>query len=209
MNLDNNSCLNKCKVDTGVDHNLLPIGVYKYLCGNVDKLAKTIDRSVRLVAYNNTEIKEYGTCYITVQFKTKRLETKFFVVDQTTTLIGLIDSIRLGLIMVNCFDNLSSVSNNDESKVENCDNNDYFTGKTDMKFQDILVSDHFKTLILTEYRELFSGNGKPDGKIKITLKSNAVPYVAPVRRVAHSLQDPLKNRIRQTGTTRSYRSTGY
>ena len=53
MNLANNSSLNKCKVDTGVDSNLLPIGVYKYLRSNVNKLAKTVDRSVRLVAYNN------------------------------------------------------------------------------------------------------------------------------------------------------------
>ena len=76
----------------------------------MEKLAKTIDRFIRLVAYNNMEIKQYGACYITVQFKTTRLETKFFVVDQTTTLIGLIYSIRLGLITVNCFDSLSSVS---------------------------------------------------------------------------------------------------
>ena len=100
MNLGNNSCLYTCEVDTGADGNMLPIGVYKHLGGNVGKLAKTIDRSVRLAADNNTDIKQYGTCYITVQFKTKRPETKFFVVDQTTTLIGLINSIRLGLIMV-------------------------------------------------------------------------------------------------------------
>ena len=68
MNLGTKSRL-KCKVDTGVNDNLLPIGVYKCLGGIVDKLAKMIDRSVRLVAYNNMEIKQYGTCYITVQFK--------------------------------------------------------------------------------------------------------------------------------------------
>ena len=136
MSLGTKSCLNKFKVDTGADGNLLPIGVYKHLGGNVDKLAKTIARSLRLVEYSNTEIKQYGNCYITVQFKAKRLETKFFVMDQTTTLIGLIDSIRLGLIMVICFDSLSSVSNNDESEVENCDSNDYFTGRTDVKCQD-------------------------------------------------------------------------
>ena len=90
------------------------------------------------------------------------------------------------------FDSLSSVSNNDESEIENHDNNDYFTGKTDMKCQYKLMSDHFKMVIPTEYRELFSGIDKLDGEIKITLKSNAEPYVAPVRRVAHSLQEPLK-----------------
>ena len=50
--------------------------------------------------------------------------------------------------MVNCFDSLSSVSNNDESEIENLDNNDYFTGKTDVKFQDKLVSGYFKMGIL-------------------------------------------------------------
>ena len=94
--------------------------------------------------------------------------------------------------MVYCFDSLSSVSNNDESEFEDCDNNDYFIGKTDMKCQDKLVSDHFKTVILTEYRELFSGIGKLGGEIKITLMSNAVSFLAHVRRVAHSLQEPLK-----------------
>ena len=119
MNLGTKSYLNKCKVDTGVDGNLLPMVVYKHLGGNVDKLAKIIDTFVRLVAYNNMEIKQYGTCYIAVQFKTKRLERKLLVVDQTNTLIGLNDGIRLGLSMVNCFDSLSSVSNNDESQVGN------------------------------------------------------------------------------------------
>ena len=111
--------------------------------------------------------------------------------------------------MGNCFDSLTSVSNNDESETENHDNNDYFTGKTDLKCQDKLLSDHFKMVILTEYRELFSGIGKLDDEIKITLKSNMVQYVAPMRRVVHSLQEPLKKRIRQTGTTRSYCFTEY
>ena len=148
-----------------------------------------------MVAYNSTEIKRHGTCYIMVQFKTKRLERKFFVVDQTITLIGLTDSIRLGLIMVNCFDSLSSVSNNDENEIENCDNNDYVTGKTDVKCQDKLVSDYLKMVTLTEYRELFSGIGTLDGEIKITLKSDIVPHLAPMRRVVHSLQEPLKKEL--------------
>ena len=53
MNLGNNSCLNKCKVNTGAYGNLLPIGVCKCHGSNVDKLAKTVDGSVRLIAYNN------------------------------------------------------------------------------------------------------------------------------------------------------------
>ena len=133
-NFGTKSCLNQCKVDTVVDGNLFPIGVYKHLGGNVCELAKSIDKSMRLIVYNKTKIRQYGVCHIMVQFKTKQLEAKFFVVDQTTVLIGLSDSIRLGLIMVNCFNSLHSVST-DEIEVDYHDNNNYFTGKTDMKCQ--------------------------------------------------------------------------
>ena len=105
-----------------------------------------------------------------VQFKTKQLEATFFVVDHTTMLIELSDSIRPDLIMINCFDSLNSVSNN-ENEANNHDSIDYFTGKTDVKCQDKLASDHFKAVILNEYKELFSGIGKLDGEINITLKA--------------------------------------
>ena len=49
--------------------------------------------------------------------------------------------------------------------------------------------------MLDEYKELFSGIGKPKGEINITLKPNVVPYVVPVCRVAHSLQEPLKQEL--------------
>ena len=45
-------------------------------------------------------------------------------------------------------------------------------------------------VILNEYKEPFQGIGKLAGEIKITLKANAIPYVAPECRVAHSLQEP-------------------
>ena len=99
--------------------------------------------------------------------------------DQATSHIRLSDSIRLGIVIVKCFDSLNSVSN-DENEVNNHDNNDYFTGKTGVKCQDKLASDPFKTVILNEYKELFSGIGKLDGEINITLKANAVLYVTPV-----------------------------
>ena len=39
-----------------------------------------------------------------------QLKLLFFIVDQTTTLIGPRDSIKLGLIMVNCFDSMKHVA---------------------------------------------------------------------------------------------------
>ena len=73
MNLGTNFCLNQCKVDTGVNGNLLAMSIYKCLGGNMCELAKSTDKSARLEAYRNTEIKQYGVCHIMVQFKTKQL----------------------------------------------------------------------------------------------------------------------------------------
>ena len=69
-----------------------------------------------------------------------------------------------------------------------------FVGKPDKKCQDKTNSDHFKLVILNQYKELFQGIRKL-GEINITLKPNAIPYVAPVHRVAHSLHEPLKKEL--------------
>ena len=45
--------------------------------------------------------------------------------------------------------------------------------------------------IKREYKVLFTGIGNMNTTIYIKLKDNAVPYVAPIRRVAHALQEPL------------------
>ena len=47
-----------------------------------------------------------------------------------------------------------SLMSNLQFMIVNCDNNDYFTGKTDVKCQDKLAPDHFKTVILNEYHSL-------------------------------------------------------
>ena len=45
--------------------------------------------------------------------------------------------------------------------------------------------------IKCEYKDLFTGTGNMNTTIDINLKDNAVLYVAPIRRVAHALQEPL------------------
>ena len=54
------SCLNQCKIDTGADGNLCPVSMFKQLGDNMAELRETIDKTMRLVAYNDTEIKQYG-----------------------------------------------------------------------------------------------------------------------------------------------------
>ena len=77
MTLGPISFFNQCKVDTGADRNLLPINVYKGIGGNMRELTRVVVKSVRLVMYNNTEIKQYDVCYITVQFKRTTIEPNF------------------------------------------------------------------------------------------------------------------------------------
>ena len=43
-----------------------------------------------------------------------------------------------------------------------------------------------------DYKDLFTGIGNMNTVIDIKLKDNAIPYVAPIRRVAHILQEPLR-----------------
>ena len=56
-------------------------------------------------------------------------------------------------------------------------------------------SDEFSIKIKCEYKGLFTGIGNMKTVIDIKLKEGAVPYLAPIRRVAHALQEPLRLEI--------------
>ena len=53
-------------------------------------------------------------------------------------------------------------------------------------------SDDFSIKIKHDYKDLFTGIGNMNTVIDIKLKEGAVHYVAPIRRVAHALQEPLR-----------------
>ena len=50
----------------------------------------------------------------------------------------------------------------------------------------------FSVKIKHDSRDLFTGIGNMNTVIDVKLKDNAIPYVAPIRRVAHALQEPLR-----------------
>ena len=57
------------KVDTGACGNLLPVNLYKQIAeskAKVNFLCSTIGHSVNLMAYNNKQIKQLGTCVLRV-----------------------------------------------------------------------------------------------------------------------------------------------
>ena len=63
------------KIDTGADGNLMPIKMFTVLFPRVslDALSRTINKEVTLFAYNNTPIKQFGTCSVRLGFKNKSL----------------------------------------------------------------------------------------------------------------------------------------
>ena len=91
------------KVDTGADGNLMPITMFTKLFPKIslDALGKTIESGVTLYAYNNTPIKQFGTCSVMLKFKGKSGVCKFYVVEHNTVILGITDSERLGLVRVN------------------------------------------------------------------------------------------------------------
>ena len=101
--ISQNSSKQVFKVDMGADGNLMPITMFMKLYPKIslETLTKTIDKVIMLYAYNNTPIKQYGTCSVKVSFKDKQKICKFYVVKHATAILGISDSKKLDLVKVN------------------------------------------------------------------------------------------------------------
>ena len=86
----------------GADGNFLPLGEFfkHFPNANMTQLAKTIDPSTKLYAYNNTEIKQLGVCELLVEHRECCQICQFYVVDFPTAILGIHDSESLRLITV-------------------------------------------------------------------------------------------------------------
>ena len=94
------------------------------------------------------------------------------MVEHSTTIVGVSDSEKLGLVKVN-FDMIQ----NKMLRLVHSVN---------------IESELFKAKMESEYPELFKGIGCMDGEISIKLKEGAIPHVKPIRRVPHAMQELLK-----------------
>ena len=161
------------KIDTGADGNLMPISMFTKLFPKVslDALNRTVNKSVTLYAYNDTEIKQFGPCSVRLNFKGKSHVCKFFVVEHKTAIVGITDSEKLGLIQVNF---------------------DMVRNENHIRIIDEVNEESFKQTIEKEYPDLFKGIGLMDSEISIKLKGGAISHVEPIRCVPHALQEPLK-----------------
>ena len=188
-----NSMKTHFKVDTGADGNLLPLEEFfkHFPDANMTQLAKTIDPHTKLYAYNNTEIKQSGVCKLLVEYKTCKKICEFYVVDFPTAILGIHDSESLRLITIH-FDCIGAEISQPKPDSELSLQTEQSSSMYVNAIQNDADSDEFSIKIKHEYKDLFTGIGNMNTVIDIRLKEGAVSYVAPIRRVTHALQEPLR-----------------
>ena len=94
----------RIKPDTGACGNLLPFNIYKNISPQVSikDLCKTIDKRVCPEAYNKSEIKQLGTCHLTVGHgKGTKLCHFYIVLDYCRLILGLNDIHLSPLLQLN------------------------------------------------------------------------------------------------------------
>ena len=92
--------LKQCfKIDSGACGNLIPLCMYRSLY-NKDPLASSVNNAVCLLDYNKQEIKQLGTCYVSIRFRSTVKCMHFYVVlDRLKPIIGVSDALAVGLIV--------------------------------------------------------------------------------------------------------------
>ena len=126
-----------------------------------------------------------------VEYKTNRKICEFYVVDFATAILGIHDSESLKLITVH-FDSIGAEISQPDPESELSLKTKQSTSMYVNAIQNDADSDEFSIKIKCEYRDLFTGIGNMNTVIDIKVKEGAVLYVAPIRRVAHALQEPLR-----------------
>ena len=124
------------KVIAGADGNLKPITMFMKLFPKISLkiLESTIESGVNLYAYNNTPIKWFGAFSVHLNFKGRSAICKFYMIENSTAILGVTNSERLGLVKVNFG----------------------MTGKSSsVKLVHNVTSDSFKNKIETEFLDLF------------------------------------------------------
>ena len=91
------------KIDSGADGNLMPLSMFKSLYNNKLPSSTTINHAVHLVDYNKQEIKQLGTCVVSVRFRSIVKCLHFYVVpDRLKPIIGVSDTLALVLTSFHC-----------------------------------------------------------------------------------------------------------
>ena len=90
------------KIDRGPCGNLMPLSMFKSLYNRLPS-STTVNSAVHLLDYNKQEIKQLGTCHVSVKFRSIVKCVHFYIVpDRLKPIIGVSDAFVLGLTSFHC-----------------------------------------------------------------------------------------------------------
>ena len=94
----------KCrfKIDSGACENLMPFSMFKLLYNRLPS-STSVNSTVCLLDYNKKEIKQLGTCYVCIRFRSTVKRVHFYVIpDRLKPIICASDALALGLTSFHC-----------------------------------------------------------------------------------------------------------
>ena len=160
----------KFQLDSGATVNILPVEIYQEIVKDPE-LKHLANTSTTLVMFNNSELRSLGS----IKMETRNPKnndihlTEYTVVSKGyRALLGAQSIQQFNLMSVNV-DNIMLVS--DETSTCNLSS------------------------ILTDYSDVFSGEGKLEQKLHLSLDKSVPPVALPVRKVPIAVKEPLKKEI--------------
>jgi len=161
-----------CKLDTGAEGNMLPLGIFKQLFPRSGTASLT-PSSTTLTAYGGSTVKNYGTCIVRVKHKDIEEQSEFHVVEVGgPALLGLPTCRALKLVSLHYAVTTPLTPPTQEAKHSG--------------------NQQEKKKILEEYADCFKGVGCFPGEYKITVDPKVPAVIHPPRRVPVALQEPLR-----------------
>ena len=91
----------KCrfKINSGACGNLMPLNMFKLLYNRLPS-STSVNSAIHLLDYNKKEIKQLGTCYVCIRFRSTVKRVHF--PDRLKPIIGVSDALALGLTSFHC-----------------------------------------------------------------------------------------------------------
>ena len=72
------------KIDSGVCGNLMPLNMFKLLYNQLPS-STSVNSAVHFLDYNKKEIKQLGTCYVCIRFRSTVKRVHFYIVPDVKT----------------------------------------------------------------------------------------------------------------------------
>ena len=181
----------RIKLDTSACSNLLPFKIYQKIHPQVSvkDLGNTIDKRVCLEAYNKSQIKQLGTCCLTVGHgKNAKLCHFYTVPDYCKPILGLNDVHSLSLVAIKCdvTDKWSADNLRPMGSASIVDSVQEQSGSVLSKEQ----------IINGRFKRIFSGVGCfPIEPVDIVLSEDNEPVQKPARRVPVAMKEKFKKEL--------------